>query len=106
MTEYQAMMKAADFIEKNPHRYSFMSITVPSEFDDSVGCMIGWTNYFFGFSPGVPIECTWNDSDSLGRATWIFYNYKNNFPSCDVDDPEKAAQHMRLFAEEVLKAKE
>jgi hypothetical protein len=42
---YWGLHKAADFIEANPRRYDYLSISVPSS-RNSYACALGWFNFF------------------------------------------------------------
>ena len=46
----QAILRAADWIEKNPSDYSFGSCEVPE--CGTPGCMVGWIGHFLGIEKG------------------------------------------------------
>jgi hypothetical protein len=46
MEIYDAIMKAADHIEKNPHSFVFSAIGRPRDLS-CIGCAIGWVAHFF-----------------------------------------------------------
>lgn len=47
MNVYDAMLKAADYIEKNPEQYNFMRGDKPE--CGTPGCLLGWTGVFMKF---------------------------------------------------------
>lgn len=48
MNIYNAIMKAADHIERNPQEFSFVSVVIPKEPCGSPGCALGWIGHFAG----------------------------------------------------------
>lgn len=48
MEIYNAIMKAADHIERNPHSYNFFNSVVPE--CGTQGCMLGWIGHFMGMT--------------------------------------------------------
>lgn len=46
-----AILKAADWIENNPHLYAFRKAEVPE--CGSPGCMVGWVGSFAGYRAGT-----------------------------------------------------
>ena len=79
---YDAMMKAADFIEANPDRYDFLSVYTPGDrapssnfFDNkpSYGCMIGWTGHFLEMGQGVHITAVCR---AIGVSEGELYNFE------------------------------
>ena len=60
MNTREAVLEAADFLERNPNAFNFLVCTVPESLSDQ-GCYLGWINYFQGedFTPYL--------RDRLGR---------------------------------------
>ena len=56
-TVYEAIMKAADHIERNPEDFNFMSVAIPS--CGTPGCALGWIGSFGGLSKG---SCGFSDA--------------------------------------------
>lgn len=52
MDIYNAMMKAADYIEANPQVLNMHNVQIP-EAEGRDGCALGWTGYFLGLTGGV-----------------------------------------------------
>jgi hypothetical protein len=50
----QAVLKAADHIERNPHLYEFYRNEVPE--CGTPGCMLGWIGHFLGVKGSVGYE--------------------------------------------------
>ena len=46
MNIYNAILAAADHIERNPEEFSFGSIIIPKEPCGSPGCALGWIGHF------------------------------------------------------------
>lgn len=52
MNTYQAIMAAADHIERNPDEFNVMSIETPSAPScGTPGCALGWISFFCGVKP-------------------------------------------------------
>ena len=100
LTYEQALLKTADFIEQNPHRYNFGCLCIPNSDDPrSEGCLLGWTGHFLGLPVGAAIGSVtplggyddggrgfYEDMDSaLGTHDWIL-------------DAACAARGLRLLA--------
>ena len=55
MTKYEAIMKAADFIERNPDRYRYMATNTPGSDGGCQACMWGWTGHFMEMPAGMRV---------------------------------------------------
>jgi hypothetical protein len=101
MTIRQAMLLAADRIERSPSCYNFYNSRSPGHRGD--GCIIGWTAYYMGEAPGQ--ECGVDgDSDSLchklfGIQPDVFFNRIHDLNKKTFSEPRFVAQAMRLYAD-------
>jgi hypothetical protein len=89
----EAILKAADFIERHPNQYEWTSILVPG-FDGS-GCMLGWISYFMGKVPysGIQYEI------EPGVTQSLFYGRINSFGVyCSNIDGTTAPTALRKYA--------
>lgn len=103
MNAYEATMKAADHIERNPQLFNFSCAIVPD--CGTPGCALGWIGYFMGIEGGRSIG---NAIDKLGmsdhgkqfydRMWWV--TGKNE---CWRDSPQMVAEKLRLYAAKYLK---
>lgn len=46
-SEKEGLLWVADFIENNPTKYNFLTITIPTSTRDQ-GCLLGWYGYYIG----------------------------------------------------------
>lgn len=51
MNIYDAVMRAADHIERNPHLFNFVRSYVPD--CNTPGCLMGWVGHFMGLRTGT-----------------------------------------------------
>lgn len=93
-----AILKAADWIEKNPEQFAFTAIRVPE--CGTPGCALGWISHFYGvkarsydygrdvFEPlGISYDTDfYRRVDSLVASGWT-------------RNPSLCAQGMRLYAD-------
>jgi hypothetical protein len=103
MNVYEAIMKAADHIERNPHLFDFDKERVPD--CGTPGCALGWTAHFMGYlytNVGVFAEMALpvhTDQSAEGA----FYDRMDAVLSdrfCDwIAEPAMCAKGMRLLAE-------
>ena len=115
---YDAMMQAADHIEKNPESYRFQSVTTPDGGPGTKACMLGWFGHYYGLPKDEHIN---RPAKILGLASHgRFYPLKvehHNVMGLQLPiyiedpkyqgfmkDPRVAAKLMRDFAEEKLAA--
>lgn len=107
MNIYDAMMKAADHIERNPRLFNFDMCSIPGDCG-TPGCALGWIGYFAGIknddekeigavaghvSGGCRIE------ESLLRISQRqFYERMDEFNSWWNMSARKCAHAMRLYA--------
>lgn len=102
MNIYQAMMLAADQIERSPDLYDFQKVTVPE--CGTPGCMIGWTGAFLGLKAGTLLEymCTPQDGvcAKIGLSDQqIFYDRLRSLGETDFHkDAKAAAKALRHYA--------
>lgn len=62
MSIYNAIMKAADYIECHPKKFDFNEIAIPH--CGSPGCALGWIGYFLGIQGTIEGVCNAGISDS------------------------------------------
>jgi hypothetical protein len=93
---YQAMMKAADFIERNPGRYSFMATRVGDLNGNCPACMWGWFGFFLGFRPGGYIFKARKEAGFHGDE--ILYDFRHGEFEGFQRDSRMAGGLMRAFA--------
>ena len=94
-TVYEAIMLAADQIERDPASYRFGSLRVPC--DGERGCMWGHVGRALGFPQGTGI---YKVSASLGVGDEHLYNFgETRFPGF-TGDPAAAAKLLRAYANE------
>lgn len=102
MDKYSAIMAAADFIERNPERYSYMQVDAPCKDGDGRGCMIGWIGTFMGmekqFAGDIMEKVT-------GKRAWMpdtafGIDMGQNKYLGHTRDPKIAAEMMREFAKQ------
>lgn len=99
----EAILKAADWIEKNPHLYNFDRTRVPD--CNTPGCMVGWIGHFMGYEPGT--RC-WQDggAEQIVGVYWgifcdrikEFLDYRgvdNSYTVC----PIAAVKGLRAYAD-------
>ena len=70
----EAVAKAADFIEKNPEKFHFHSIYVPSSEEHDRACAIGWIGYFAKMLPGTNINETVDYFGTTDREIYKRFN--------------------------------
>jgi hypothetical protein len=100
MQIYDAIMKAAHYIELNPQQWKFRNIQIPMNECGTSGCALGWIGYFLGMERGsvvayVARALTGHKTDCGG----IFYQQLAEF-GCDVfvDKPATVAAALRRYA--------
>ena len=107
-TVYEALKKAADFIERNPSNYNYFSMFVPPDLNHS-GCLLGWTGYFLGMDHTYLTTTNTDVVRRLGHScTLAFYD---DVASCfgeshsfeSFSDHKKSADALRSVAEKYHK---
>lgn len=104
----QAILKAADQIESNPHLFNFSKLTIPS---GTPGCALGWIGYYLGRENGEAIGCFSNvvgtELEALGVTSQCqFYDRMSALvPLPDTlrgwrDDASLCAKGLRLYADQ------
>jgi len=96
---YDAIMKAADTIEKTPHLYNFQAIRVHD--CNTPQCMLGWIGHYLGMEGarvygdvmGV-LGLNKNANISIGHAL----GYNPRMHGDYVASPKAAAELLRYFA--------
>lgn len=101
----QAILKAADHIERNPGQFNFMAAGVPHPCG-SPGCALGWTGHFMGCTDGFNEVCsvmglaiTRPELPELGE-----FDFYNRMDAINGDngwrwEASKCAATMRLYAD-------
>ena len=114
---YNAVLLAAEQIEKNPDSFKFLSPVRPHPCG-TPSCALGWTHYFFTdsgqywesekFYEALALGQYWEDtSPAQVRADEVFYNRMDKIASrnsrhCWRAFPEDCAVVLRLYAEKYL----
>ena len=90
-----AILKAADHIERNPGLFSFIASHIPSDCG-TPGCAVGWINYFGGHArrAGGVIN-----SSPLGVDETSFYHRMNRLGFGWMHAAASAAQGLRAYAD-------
>lgn len=101
MDIYNAIMKAADHIERSPQDFNFNAISVPS--CGSPGCALGWIGHFMGFEPNRQCGFALSAVKMLGiprneLPEFIFYARMDKLIKDWRDDPSTCARGLRLYA--------
>lgn len=94
MSIREAILKAADHIEANPHLYNFCFCLVPGMYGNQ-GCMMAWTAYFMGYAPGTCSQET--AGEYLGVSTVEFLGRTGKHGSRMV--AENAVKDLRHYAD-------
>ena len=100
----QAILKAADSIEKNPNLFSFGSVVLPSlKSCGTPGCALGWIGHYLGIAEGD--EFFQRIADRL-NVKWCFHSDNEFYPrmtelagSCWRDNASNCAKALRLYAD-------
>lgn len=104
----QAMLLAADRIERSPSCYNFYNARSPGHRDD--GCIIGWTAYYMGEQPNQ--ECGVDGDGSLrnlcgklfGVTPRVFFDRIIALNKRTFVETEFVAKAMRAYADKFLPA--
>lgn len=97
LSVYQAIMKAADHIERNPREFSFGRVFVPTACG-TPGCALGWIDFFLKTSSRV--NPGWITSDPLGVDDSLFYARMKELASPHwVVEASECVAGLRLYAE-------
>lgn len=94
MDIYNAILKAADHIEKEPHLYNFYCNRVPD--CGTPGCMLGWIGHFMGLTGSV-----YNDVApvvGLSRRCLVTFDMGAQYNELPMESVEDAVRVMRRFA--------
>lgn len=102
MNVYEAMMKAADHIEKNPRLFDFDVCAIPNECG-TPGCALGWIGVFAGVAPGKSIHAVadYDDGSSILKVSQRkFYDQMDALVGVDwIDSASLCAVGLRRYAE-------
>ena len=97
MNVYEAIMKAADHIEMNPHLFNFTEVRVPS--CSTPGCAVGWIAHFRGMEPRICGITTDAGAEALGYCYNQFIYQMDDLNGVTWRfSAEKCAAAMRLYA--------
>lgn len=91
MNVREAILKAADHIERNPHLYDYQKIYAPE--CGTTGCAIGWIGHFLGMS-GKDLD---EICDAIGTTHSEFY--ERTEPTGNVVAQECAVRSLRAYAD-------
>ena len=91
---YDAIMKAANHIEKNPGIFEYSISNIPR--CGSPGCALGWIGYFAGEPAGKQVERV---AEMLNVEEIEFYRRMTAFRISWMSRPSVAAEALRLYAE-------
>ena len=102
MNIYNAILKAADHIERNPHLYDFYRSNVPN--CGTPGCMLGWIGHFMGIPKGANIYTAVGPRLNIGiciqsQMGWKGGTGKDPNERRPANDATIAAAVMRQFAQ-------
>jgi hypothetical protein len=108
MTTYEAILKAADFIESHPEQYNMLVTDIPSDAHDR-GCMVGWAQHFLGLK-GMCMRhydiFGWRNGPNNILTVMGYFDYKKDLPSDSrfrvmavTTDAEAASTFLRHFAQ-------
>ena len=116
MNIHDAVMKAADHIERNPHLFEFDMNPVPHDCG-TPGCALGWVGYFMRTGecaadvacvmslPSEPwAECVWGWQPNDHTPEFAFYNRMTDISGGTkwTRDPIICASTLRLYAAKYL----
>lgn len=101
MNIYDAMMKAADYIESNPNALNIYNIMIPLD-KNGAGCALGWTGYFLGLTDRVynnvhPLLGV-KDPNSSREYFERMNALQGKEPGVWFHDSARCARTMRLYA--------
>jgi hypothetical protein len=121
MNTREAILKAADHIERNPHLFRFSRTEIPD--CGTPGCALGWIGFFMGIEVGACILSTQpaiaSDRDFYDRMTaltdpfWIVSSetcakglrlYANKYHPAEIAEISVSSELNRIFAN--VRAKE
>jgi hypothetical protein len=111
MNIYNAILAAADHIERHPDMFRFSSITIPDGCG-TPGCAIGWIAYFYGMHEHEGFDCIavfcrgpeektheWiTNTPPMPISTRTFYIRMDEFGGPWIRDARLRARNMRLYA--------
>lgn len=109
MNIYNAIMKAADHIERNPGEFRFSSIGLPKGIGcGAPGCALGWIGFFAGVAhktfDTISLVATNGVSERPGVSPLLsidqgtFYKRMNELASGWTFDSSECAKGLRLYA--------
>lgn len=103
MNIYNAIMKAADHIEKHPERFDYWSTMVPHS-EGCQACLLGWIGFYFGQTIRDDIHGPIDQRITLlGVHYSVFYAAiakMSDVASLSQADPKRLAAGLRLYAAE------
>lgn len=102
MTTYDAIIHAADFIERHPQNFCFSKALVPT-FSDCCGCALGWIGYFSVKDyAGTTVDIVAQDALGIpyrpSIAAMEFYAIMATLSPGWRDDAARCAQGLRSYA--------
>lgn len=95
MNVYEAIMKAADHIEKNPGDFDFGNFRVPG--CGTPGCALGWIGVYAGIGAGASVHHV--VEKQLLRNGDFYENMRGLIGGGWHDDAKQCARGLRLYAE-------
>jgi len=97
MNVRNAILKAADHIEKNPNEFDFMAIGFPEPNCGTPGCALSWIGSFLG----KRAECgvTWFPEEVLGIEAIEFYYRMEGFDNNWRWRADACARALRCYAD-------
>ena len=104
-TVYEAIMKAADHIERNPGAFNFMRLHLPNDHHcGTAGCAIGWIGHFSGmdFEKGAGGVCRVHYNvckPALGVEHETFYARMNELGQGWTGSASMCVSTLRKYAE-------
>lgn len=100
MTNYEAMLAAADHIERHPDSFNFFKIRIPTHLNMK-GCALGWIGHFTGVST-VDNYASEVAEGFCGDETDFFHAITGFVGPGWMSNPKQCAKGMRLYAEHHL----
>jgi len=97
MNVRNAILKAADHIEKNPNEFDFMAIGFPEPGCKTPGCALGWIGSFLGKRATYGV--TLCSEEMLGVSEGGFYNRMRKFDKNWEYEAGACARALRQYAD-------
>lgn len=101
MNTYEAIMRAANHIERNPSSFDFDKTDIPAPDCGTPGCALGWIGCFAGITGGIEEVADHGEGNSLLKIDQkIFYRRMDELAGALwIWSATKCATGMRLYAE-------